>query len=137
MFQTPLVNQSLVLSSLTIHKSCDESRRHLFSSCCDLSSMRTWSPCLIIILCFVWSFLLDRKTLHHSVIQSSWRAVQESSSGVCLKASLSFWCVPSYLQVEAPSSLIENPGFKMCVYPFQSYKWPWSRFGAINSYMQC
>jgi hypothetical protein len=35
--------QSLVLSSLAIHKFCDEYRRHLSSSCCDLSSMRTWS----------------------------------------------------------------------------------------------
>jgi hypothetical protein len=44
MFQTSLVNQSLVLSSLAIHKFCDECRRHLSSSCGDLSSMRTWSP---------------------------------------------------------------------------------------------
>jgi hypothetical protein len=44
MFQTSLVNQSLVLSSLAIHKFCDECRQHLSSSCCDLNSMRTWSP---------------------------------------------------------------------------------------------
>jgi hypothetical protein len=44
MFQTSLINQSFVLSSLTIHKFCDECRRHLSSSCHNLSSMRTWSP---------------------------------------------------------------------------------------------
>jgi hypothetical protein len=43
-FQTSLVTQSLILSSLAIHKFCYECRWHLSSSCCDLSSMRTWSP---------------------------------------------------------------------------------------------
>jgi hypothetical protein len=44
MFQTSLVTQSLVLFSLAIRELCDECHRHLSSLCCNLNSMRTWSP---------------------------------------------------------------------------------------------
>ena len=89
MFQKLLLNHSSILCLFAIDKPCDESHRHLFSSCCDLSFVRTWLPCLIIIPCSVYLFLLDLKTLHDSIIRPGLRAMSESSLGACLKASLS------------------------------------------------
>ena len=89
MFQKLLLNHSSILCLFAIDKPCDESHRHLFSSCCDLSFVRTWLPCLIIIPCSVYLFHLDQKTLHDSIIRPSLRAVSESSLGAFLKASSS------------------------------------------------
>jgi len=89
MFQKLLLNHSSILCLFAIDKPCDEYHRHLFSSCCDLSFVRTWLPCLIIIPCLVYLFHLDQKTLHDSIIRPSLRAVSESSLGAFLKASSS------------------------------------------------
>jgi len=76
----------------------------LFSSYCDLRAARTWLPCLSIIPCFVWPFLLERKILPHSIIQSSWSAVQGSSSDVFLNA-------PSSLRCGRRAILLKMPGW--------------------------
>ena len=62
------------LPSLVNHEPCDESQWHLLSSCCDLCAARVWLPCLSIIPCFVWPFLLEQKILHHSIIYSTWKS---------------------------------------------------------------
>jgi hypothetical protein len=84
MFQTSLINQSLVLSSLAIHKFCDECRRHLSSSCCDLSSMRTWSP-FFLFSCHTHLVILQRLLPSTSILSDEiaschfWRVICFSS----------------------------------------------------------
>ena len=63
MFQTPLLNQSPILSSLAIHKPCDESHRYLFPPVV-ISAQREYdhfvsSPYLVLLT----FSLLDQKAL--------------------------------------------------------------------------
>ena len=54
----------------------------LLFSCCGLCAARAWLPCLRIIPCFVWPFLLEQKILHYSIIYSTRRVSQELSPDV-------------------------------------------------------
>ena len=57
-----------------------------------------WPPCIIAFLVPSDILFLDLKILHGLPIRSRWKAVQELSSGVCLKASSSSGGVPSCIQ---------------------------------------
>ena len=85
---------------------------------------RTWLPCLSLVHCFVWPFLLERKILHHSIIHSSWRAVQESSSGVCLRASSSSGGIPSCMQRISSFHLSRKTWFRTACVTLSSLNHP-------------
>ena len=80
------------------HKSCAESHRYPFPSCGDLSLVRTGHLASLSFLVPSDVLFLDLKILHGLPIRSRWKAVQELSSGVCLKASSSSGGVPSCIQ---------------------------------------
>jgi hypothetical protein len=98
MFQTSLVIQSLVLSSLAIHKSCDKCRRHLSSSYCDLSSMRTWSP-FSFFPCHIHPCIIYPCSRYTHLVIFQWQAI---FSGVI--ASCYFWWVICFSSLKSLSS---------------------------------
>jgi hypothetical protein len=106
MFQTSLINQSLVLSSLAIHKFCDECRRYLSSSCCDLSSMRTWSP-FFLLSCHTHPGTIYPCSRHtHLVILQRLLPSTSILSGVI--ASCHFWWVICFSSIKSLSSWISG-----------------------------
>jgi len=98
MFQKNLLlNHSLCILTCS-HKSCAESHRLPFSSCGDLSIVRTGHLASLSFLIPTDILFLDLKILHGLPIRSHWKAVQLLSSGVCLKVSSSSGGVPSCIQ---------------------------------------
>jgi hypothetical protein len=88
-FQTSLC-QSLVLSLLAIHEFCDECRRHLSSSCCDLNSGRTWT-----------SFFLFSRHAHLVILQQFLPSTSIISDVI---ASCHFWFVICFSSLKSLSS---------------------------------
>jgi hypothetical protein len=102
MFQTSLVIQSLVLSSLAIHKLCDECRRHLSSSCCDPSSMRIWSP-FSLLSCHTHPCTIYLCSHHTHLFILQWLSLSTLiSSGVIV--SCYFWWVICFSPIKSLSS---------------------------------
>jgi hypothetical protein len=102
MYQTSLVTQSFVLSLLAINEFCDKCRRHLSSLCCDLSSMRIWSP-FPLLSCHTHPctiYLCSRHT--HLVILQRLLPSTSTFSGVIV--SCYFWWVICFSSLQSLSS---------------------------------
>jgi hypothetical protein len=90
-FQTSLVTQSFILSSLAIHELCDECRQHLSSSCGDLNLWETDHLSLYsLIITHPYTIYPYSRHTHLDILQ---RLSSSTSIFPSVIAFCRFWCV--------------------------------------------